>query len=49
MSPYGQSAGGRPKTWTGKVVSLDEWRTLSDWDKHGPNGPSWNALTRRWE
>ena len=24
--PHGISAGGRPLTWTGRVVSLDEWR-----------------------
>ena len=33
--PYGQSVGGRPLTWTGRVVSLDEWRGLSDWDRDG--------------
>ncbi|GGE17399.1 hypothetical protein SAMN05421774_10447 [Gemmobacter megaterium] len=26
----------RPMTWTGKVVSLDAWRRLSAWDRHGP-------------
>ena len=35
---------GRPKTWTGKIVSLDDWRALSAWDKHGPDGRHWTGL-----
>jgi hypothetical protein len=41
--------GGRPVTWTGKVVSLDDWRRLTDWERHGPNGKLWNGLTQKWE
>ncbi len=48
-SPYGTSPGGRPLTWTGKVVSLDDWRTLSEWEKHGPAGKSWSPETQTWE
>ena len=29
--PYGRAFGGLPKTWTGCVVSLEEWRGLSEW------------------
>lgn len=47
--PYGFAAGGRPKTWTGKVVSLAEWRQLSEWDKHGSTGQHWNGRAGRWE
>ncbi|WP_164887689.1 hypothetical protein [Paenirhodobacter populi] len=47
--PYGRNFDGRPRTWTGKVVSLDEWRRLSDWDKHGSSGKVWNGITRQWE
>ncbi|RWR31507.1 hypothetical protein D2T29_10775 [Sinirhodobacter populi] len=47
--PYGRNFDGRPRTWTGKVVSLDEWRRLSDWDKHGSTGKVWNGITRQWE
>ena len=47
--PHGQSCGGRPKTWTGKVISMDEGRHLSDWDRHGSTGKSWNGQTRQWE
>lgn len=47
--PHGQAVCGRPKTWTGKVVSLDEWRLLSEWEKHGSTGKVWNGLTRKWE
>lgn len=46
---HGFTIGGRPLTWTGKVVSLEEWRTLTDWEKHGPDGKFWNALTQQWE
>lgn len=47
--PYGTAPGGRPVTWTGKVVSLDEWRHLSEWERHGSTGKVWNGLTRQWE
>lgn len=40
---------GRPRTWTGRVVSLDEWRRLSAWDRHGSTGKLWNGITRQWE
>ena len=46
---HGQTFDGTPKTWTGKVVSLDAWRQLSEWEKHGPDGRMWNGITRRWE
>jgi hypothetical protein len=36
VSSYGESLGGRLLTWTGRVVSLDAWRKLSEWEKHGP-------------
>ena len=48
-SPYGESLNENPKTWTGKVVSLDEWRRLSEWEKHDSTGKMWNGLTRQWE
>ena len=40
---------GRPRTWTGRVVSLDEWRRLSAWDRHGSTGKLWNGITQQWE
>ncbi len=46
---HGFAEGGRPKTWAGRVVSLDDWRSLSPWDRHGPDGRVWNGKTRRWE
>ncbi len=49
VSPYGQTSGGRQRTWTGKVVSLDDWRTLSEWERHGSTGKVWNGMTRAWE
>ena len=36
--PHGCTLDGTPKTWTGKIVSLDQWRRLSEWEKHGPDG-----------
>ncbi len=47
--PYGRAVAGGPKTWTGKVVSLDAWRDLSEWERHGSTGKQWNGLTRQWE
>ena len=49
--PYGTGCnlGDAPRTWTGRVVSLAEWRSLTEWDKHGPNGRLWNGLTGKWE
>ncbi|MEI4264240.1 hypothetical protein [Roseovarius sp. D0-M9] len=46
---HGFSVGGRPRTWTGKIVSLDAWRLLSEWEKHGPDGRLWNGNTMKWE
>lgn len=39
---------GRPMTWTGKVVSLDTWRKLSAWDRHGPDGRLFCGICRAW-
>ena len=48
--PYGTACGLglMPKTWTGRVVSLADWRTLSEWDRHGPNGRDWCGLCQGW-
>jgi hypothetical protein len=46
---HGVSVSGKPKTWTGRIVSLDAWRNLTEWEKHGPNGRHWNGRTRQWE
>lgn len=46
---HGARIDGNRRTWTGRVVSLDEWRKLSDWDRHGSTGKIWNGLTRQWE
>ncbi len=47
--PHGQTAFGRPKTWTGKIVSLNAWRSLSDWERHGSTGKVWNGQSQKWE
>jgi hypothetical protein len=46
---HGTTFDGTPKTWTGKIISLDQWRRLSEWEKHGPNGKHWNGETQSWE
>jgi len=46
---HGFSVDGSPKTWTGCIVSIDAWRTLTSWEKHGPNGRHWSGITRQWE
>jgi hypothetical protein len=47
--PHGVTFTGQPKTWTGYIVSLDTWRNLTEWEKHGPNGRHWNGITQTWE
>ena len=47
--PNGTSIGGRPLTWTGRVVSLDDRRRLSDWGRDGPQGKHWSGANRTWE
>jgi len=46
---YGFAINGHPKTWTGNIVSLDAWRGLSEWERHGPNGRMWDGRTKKWE
>lgn len=46
---HGVAINGYPRTWTGKVVSLDAWRELSEWERHGPNGRVWNGISKSWE
>jgi hypothetical protein len=47
--PHGVTFTGQPKTWAGGIVSLDAWRNLTEWEKHGPNGRHWNGKTQTWE
>ena len=37
-----------PRTWTGRSVSPEEWATLSDWDRRGPDGRLWCGVCRVW-
>lgn len=46
---HGRTFSGEARTWTGRIVSLDQWRELSEWERHGPNGRLWNGVTKRWE
>lgn len=47
-SRHGVSVAGHPLTWTGRVVSLEEWRKLTAWDRHGPDGRTWCGLAKKW-
>lgn len=47
--PDGETVGGRAVTWTGRVVSLDEWRHLTAWDRKGPDGRPWCGIDRNWK
>lgn len=46
--PHGVSIAGNPCTWTGRIVSLDAWRQLTEWERHGPNGRHWCGIARNW-
>lgn len=48
INPQAETAGGRVTTWTSRVVSLDEWRRLTEWQRHGPNGRRWCGITSTW-
>lgn len=48
INPQADTAGGRVTTWTGRVVSLDEWRRLTAWERHGPNGRQWCGIISTW-
>lgn len=43
-----RSARGDRRTWTGRVVSLDAWRALSEWERHGPRGQLWCGFCGAW-
>lgn len=48
MGRHGRSIAGHPLTWTGRVVSLDAWRSLTAWERHGPDGRLWCGCCRAW-
>ncbi len=37
------------KTWTGKPVTQSQWKSTSEWQRHGCTGKVWNGLTRQWK
>jgi hypothetical protein len=45
---HGFASNGYPQTWTGNIVSLAEWRGLTEWQKHGPDGRKWCGVCRIW-
>lgn len=47
--PHGTcSLTGEPRTWTGRIVALDAWRALPDWDRHGPAGRLHCGICKAW-
>ncbi|WP_234853625.1 hypothetical protein [Paracoccus everestensis] len=42
------SADGYCRTWSGRIVRLDEWRRLSEWDRHGPDGRMFCGICNEW-
>lgn len=48
MRPHDRTSSGIPRIWTGRVVSLDEWRKLTAWDRHRPQERIWCGLCRAW-
>ncbi|QBJ24014.1 hypothetical protein [Haematobacter massiliensis] len=48
MFRHGRSIAGNPVTWTGRIIRLDEWRQLSAWDRHGPDGRLFCGICRAW-
>ncbi|WP_156929534.1 hypothetical protein [Paracoccus sp. J55] len=46
--PYGVTAGGYPRIWTGRPVSVAEWRNMSEWERHGPKGLMLCGICRTW-
>lgn len=47
--PHGRTVSGSPRTWSGKVVSSVEWRSMTSWERHGSTGRNWNGQTQAWE
>ncbi|WP_147393068.1 hypothetical protein [Paracoccus siganidrum] len=41
-------ADGYCRTWTGRIVRLDEWRNLTAWDRHGPAGRLFCGICKQW-
>ncbi len=37
-----------PRTWTGRLVSPEQWASLSDWERRGPDGRVWCGVCRVW-
>lgn len=47
-SKHGYSLSGDPLSWTGRSVSSEEWQSLSDWDRDGPDGRYFCGKCRQW-
>ena len=45
---HGRTATGARRTWTGRPVTPAEWRNLTEWQRHGPNGRHWCGIARAW-
>ena len=45
---HGASVTGQPRTWTGRPVPPEEWRGLSSWERHGPDGRLFCGICKQW-
>jgi hypothetical protein len=48
--PYGTACdlGENPRTWTGRIVAMADWKRLTDWERDGPNGRHWCGKCQAW-
>lgn len=36
------------RTWTGRIVNMDDWRSLSEWERHGPGERMYCGICLAW-
>jgi hypothetical protein len=46
--PPASPSASEQRTWTGRIVSLAEWRRMTEWERAGPNGRLWCGLCQSW-
>lgn len=46
--PHGTSAYGHPKTWTGRIVSLEAWRQMTNAERNGPGDKMHCGNCKQW-
>jgi hypothetical protein len=46
--PPASPSASEQRTWTGRIVSLADWRRMAEWERMGPNGRFWCGLCQSW-